>query len=629
VSTYAAVPELLKTTPNWVTWKDEVRDGKHTKVPYDAKSNGNHTKAKSNDQTTWTTFSEAVKAADILSGSDYDGVGFMLHGDLVGIDFDGALHDGVAEPYVTAILKLLGNPYCEVSPSGNGLHAFVQCAALPPGQRKFSNGNHSGAEIYSESRYFTVTGNHFSGSGVPKIDDISTVYFLVSQIRNDKFKKLWTGDIAEYGDDQSRADLALMDILAMMFNHDPQEVGRVFSKSALGQRDKWTGREDYRDRTIAKACGSKDESEPVGPEGPWEPHDSPRAKATLTFHSAPAPESGEEYVLDPLPGRDDGWFPVGDISLVGGKSGSGKTTVLFDLLHKQKQGYPFLGHLSHQFMFCVLAYDRKSKAFLRTIRRMRLLPTDIPVTSFPLAYGVNAVQNVIDEIEKMNPTPRIVLIEALDMLLDDANKKSIVAPFMRQLQDVAEHFQVALIGTVGAPKLRKGEDYAATRDNLSGSEAWGRNCETVAVLMLDEKDDTAPLRELTVLPRNASAERFSLQFANGCLVLAPPKSEEEKQRKMGRPSEAEEQAERFLTRELREHPEGVADLTLIKNAKAEADISRQAMYRAADKLGIDRRHAEKVQVRNDRGQMRDALLWKLTPIFAGTAEGEESHESTF
>src|SRR5207245_2862549 len=124
--------------PHWIVWKLEKRDGKDTKVPYDAKANGKAHYAKSNDAATWTEFPRAVEVAtDVLS--NYDGVGFMLHGtDLVGIDFDGVLQDGKAEAFVLEILKHLGNPYCEVTPSGNGLRAFVHCAALPPGQRKFS-----------------------------------------------------------------------------------------------------------------------------------------------------------------------------------------------------------------------------------------------------------------------------------------------------------------------------------------------------------------------------------------------------------------------------------------------------------------------------------------------------------
>ena len=82
MSIYSAVPRTLKDIPQWVVWKYETRDGKETKVPYDAKSNGNHFYAKVNDSSTWASFNRAAEMADILSGHDYSGIGFMLHGTL-------------------------------------------------------------------------------------------------------------------------------------------------------------------------------------------------------------------------------------------------------------------------------------------------------------------------------------------------------------------------------------------------------------------------------------------------------------------------------------------------------------------------------------------------------------------
>ena len=166
-------PSNWKDTPNWVGWKTQVRDGKRTKVPYDINSNRDESLAKSDDSSTWTTFARARDAADILDGSDYEGVGFEFQGtNFAGIDFDSAItSDGAIDPYVLAILNILGKPYTEVSPSGTGLHSFVECSALPAGKRKFSK-RHVGIEIYHGSergRYFTITGDKVFGNGVPVI----------------------------------------------------------------------------------------------------------------------------------------------------------------------------------------------------------------------------------------------------------------------------------------------------------------------------------------------------------------------------------------------------------------------------------------------------------------------------
>ena len=65
------IPSELKELPQWVLGKYGERDGKRTKVPH--KVNGAY--AKVNDPKTWTTFDNAVKAAET---GEYDGIGFVF-----------------------------------------------------------------------------------------------------------------------------------------------------------------------------------------------------------------------------------------------------------------------------------------------------------------------------------------------------------------------------------------------------------------------------------------------------------------------------------------------------------------------------------------------------------------------
>jgi P4 family phage/plasmid primase-like protien len=68
------------------------------------------------------------------------------------------------------------------------------------------------------------------------------------------FKNLFNkGDISKYGDDHSKADYALMMILAFYTVCNTEQMERIFSCSKLGQRKKWKKRKDYRKRTITKA----------------------------------------------------------------------------------------------------------------------------------------------------------------------------------------------------------------------------------------------------------------------------------------------------------------------------------------------------------------------------------------
>lgn len=69
-----------------------------------------------------------------------------------------------------------------------------------------------------------------------------------------KFVDLYDrGDVhAHNGGDDSGADLALLGILKF-YTQDEAQLERLFTASALGRREKWRGRPDYRRRTITKA----------------------------------------------------------------------------------------------------------------------------------------------------------------------------------------------------------------------------------------------------------------------------------------------------------------------------------------------------------------------------------------
>jgi hypothetical protein len=510
------IPEELKTYPNWVGWKNEVRDGKPTKLPYNIESNGNALLAKANDPSTWTSFERASEAADVFNGNDYDGIGFELGGtSIVGIDFDNAItNDGVIEPYALAILKLLGQLYTEISPSGTGLHAFVQCDSLPKGGRKLSQG-HIGIEIYhgkEGGRYFTTTGDKVLGDGVPVIADISLPYLLITQNKDKKFKSLWLGDTSAFEGDESSADFALMRRLAVLTQNDPVKMEKFFGTSALGQRDKWRDREDYRQRTIKAAIETK-----------ASPATNRSVCKELEFHLPAVTNNGthREYVISPAPGQKDGWFPLGAVSLVGGPSGGSKTTWMLQLLLAQAIKASLYCHDTYGRPYLMLGADRGEDAHKRTMDRMNLSHASVPFKPLPLAWDLGAAQAIVDQIEATDPIPEIVFVEGCDMLVTEVNSIKAVSYFVHALQKIAQHYRVAIIGSLGSPKVKEGHGYTATRDNLLGSGGWGRTVETVALLSFPKNDDTSGRRNLTVVLRNGPAEKFPLKFANGLLEIDP------------------------------------------------------------------------------------------------------------
>ena len=161
-TTCAAIQEL-QTSPHWVCYRKEERQGRLTKVPY---SPLNGRGAQSNVPATWSDYTTAVKA---LQTSGYDGLGYMFHQDFTGVDLDHCVDAaGVIEPWALKIVRFLDS-YTEFSPSGGGVHVLVR-GHIPKGVRRFIPPDrhplqeHAAVEMYCEKRYFTITGRHVPGT---------------------------------------------------------------------------------------------------------------------------------------------------------------------------------------------------------------------------------------------------------------------------------------------------------------------------------------------------------------------------------------------------------------------------------------------------------------------------------
>jgi len=276
--TFEKIPAYFRQRPQWVCWRYEWRDGKWTKPPYQAKHLGRY--ASVDNKSTWSSFEDTVAAYE-NPVSQYDGIGYCIDVEteqLVGTDLDHYLGDqfqpnGFTETAKAIVATL--NSYTELSVGGKGLHVYAFGALPPDGRRK------GHVEMYSSGRYLTFTG--VSVPGMPQTvehrpREIAAVHAqhiakapapapprptavptkpdedIIQSARAaaPRFEALWRGDVSQFDGDESRADLSLCSTLAG-YTQDPKQLDRLMRASALGQREKWTERADYRARTIAKA----------------------------------------------------------------------------------------------------------------------------------------------------------------------------------------------------------------------------------------------------------------------------------------------------------------------------------------------------------------------------------------
>src|SRR5213596_646296 len=87
------IPADLQVCPRWVLWNEEPRNGRSTKVPYQAIAPT--TPASSTDSSTWAPFE---LARDAYFEGKADGLGFVLGSGFCGLDIDKCIDPSTGEP---------------------------------------------------------------------------------------------------------------------------------------------------------------------------------------------------------------------------------------------------------------------------------------------------------------------------------------------------------------------------------------------------------------------------------------------------------------------------------------------------------------------------------------------------
>ncbi len=264
----------------WVNYKMEVVEDRTTKIPYSPITKN---KASSIKESDWGNYIQAITC-----NKDAIGIVFTPDKKLLGIDLDKCLdgNDIIGEDKQQIIEFLIeANTYCEVSPSGTGLHLYLTINE----PLKLEANRHGSFECYTEGRYFTVTEKIYkeydtirevtkqealdllSILGYPWGKEVKPVTQTVvtNSIPNEevlermfnakngpKAKALYNGDTSDYKNDESSADMALCSHLAFWTNKNYSQIEAIWLASPLGSREKTQERKDYRNRTINNAINN-------------------------------------------------------------------------------------------------------------------------------------------------------------------------------------------------------------------------------------------------------------------------------------------------------------------------------------------------------------------------------------
>lgn len=214
----------------------------------------------------------------------------------------------------------------------------------------------------------------------------------------------------------------------------------------------------------------------------------------------------------------DGILPAGEAHLIGGASGSGKTTWIFqDLLAPFIKGDPVLGHDSHPVPYLYLSMDRSRTSVTRTLSRLGLnnqITRVICLDEMPA--NCLSLKDILKFGLSKYPDSKLFIIEGFALIAGErTNGYTAVGHLMRQTARLCVEQGMTIIGICHAPKMKTDESFQHSRELLLGSVAWAAYSDTIIVLNMDELTSVITVK---VMPRNAAMEAHSLRFgANGVL----------------------------------------------------------------------------------------------------------------
>ena len=276
------IPHALLPYRQWVCWRyvDRGPGRKPDKRPLNPHSLHN---AGVHWPNTWSTLEQACMAY-WAHRDDIAGIGFVLTPDdpFVGVDLDHCIQQGEISEDAQQIVAALDS-YTEISPSGAGIRILAACPEFA------SNMRQPDLEVYSHSRFLTVTGRLLDGTPATVSSvDADAIQALLSEqaataptplqqpanlthgeldtsdlwhriFAHDRFgeqhRQRFSGDTSLDGGDHSLTVIRLLNCLARWTHGDAVQMRSMMLMSPLAN-EKWSrkrGQVDWLDYQIADA----------------------------------------------------------------------------------------------------------------------------------------------------------------------------------------------------------------------------------------------------------------------------------------------------------------------------------------------------------------------------------------
>lgn len=213
----------------------------------------------------------------------------------------------------------------------------------------------------------------------------------------------------------------------------------------------------------------------------------------------------------------DSLFKKGQIHLFGGASGVGKSRLAIPMLERIKNGELVFGHESHATDFVYVAVDRDYNTARALIFDLGFDADSWNIFSLledALFQEMEFKRILENYIIPQFPNAKLIFVEGMGMLLPNIIDYYAVRKFLHGLLDICHKKEITIIGSVHSPKMKEGERYQLTRENILGSVAWGGVADTIVGFDFAKRENPLdPGRKIVVWPHSfGKQEIFHLSF---------------------------------------------------------------------------------------------------------------------
>lgn len=562
-SVYGNLPPELQQKGHFCLWRYESRPNtpKPAKVPYDPRTGARASVA---DPSTFASFGETLQRLT----PQYNGIGVLVANGLGAIDLDDAIDaNGNPTPEAADIIRRMGC-YTEVSPSSRGYRLLftVRPEFHFDSSLYYVNNQKLPIEVYLSgvtSKYVTVTGDAIKQCDLldrtEQLQGVLDTYMrrpapapqpapaisagspqdrqqvlqpedlqLIASIRNsgsgERFEKLYAGDLSDYKNDHSSADLAFCNILAAR-TQDVAQIDRIVRNSGLF-RSKWDeprSGSTYGLVTIGKALASApvpQQSAPV----PQQAAQVASVDQAVPAAAQAAPATRHSQWGSPIPAQElmrmrlpptkyyvEGLIPEG-LTILASNPKCGKSLLCTDLGASICNGTEFLSLATNPAGCLLLALEDSESRLQQRLTKIldgRPVPDELYLKTKAPNMG-NGLFEMLDDYLQQHPSIRVVIIDTLQMVrgaegTPDTYSYSHDYQDLAALKNYADSRHLALILIHHTRKASDPDVFS----QISGTQGIAGAADTNIVLSRQRNKDEAIL---SITGRDVPEREISIQL---------------------------------------------------------------------------------------------------------------------